>query len=83
MSESTQNRYQFWNAKAVVPNNDANITPADCKLFIGTGGSIKVDMAGTGTAITFKNLADGTWFPGYVSKVYAADTDATDIVQVW
>ena len=80
---STENKYQGWNAKAVVPSNTVDIEPKGCKLFIGTGGSIKVDMAGGQDAVVFKNLADGTFLPIYVDRVYAADTDATDIVQVW
>jgi len=80
---STENKYQGWNAKAVTPSNDDDISPKGCKLFIGTGGNIKVDMSGGQDAVIFKNVPYGTFLPIYVDKVYIADTTATDIVQIW
>ncbi len=51
-------------------------------LFIGTGGDVKVDTV-EGTGQTFKNLADGFFFPAHVTKVYKIGTDAEDIVAYW
>jgi hypothetical protein len=50
------------------------------QLYIGTTGDVKVDMAETGTAITFKNVPSGGFLPIACSKVYKADTTATNIV---
>lgn len=83
MSESKRNDYQGWNAKAVTPSNSADHEPKGVKLFIGTGGTVKVKMSGNGEIVIFKNLADGTFLPIYVDRIYAADTDATDIVAIW
>ena len=52
-------------------------------VFIGTGGDVKVDLAESGTAIVFKNLADGSFLPAHITKIYTADTTASDIVAYW
>jgi hypothetical protein len=50
-------------------------------LFIGTGGSVKVDVVG-GTTVTFANVPSGTWLYVQVTRVYAIGTSATSIVGV-
>ena len=72
---------------ASIPKSAVEITASDSAdldnfsiLFIGTGGDVKVDCVNTGTAVTFKNVEDGTWLPVRVRKVYATDTTASDIV---
>ena len=82
MTQFKRNDFQGWNAKAVTPSNTTDHEPLGVKLFIGTGGSVKVKMSGTGEIVIFKNLADGTFLPIYVDRIYAADTDATDIVAI-
>ena len=78
-----KNLYQGWNAAAVTPADGADLSVKGVKLYIGTGGSIKVKMSGNAAVVIFKNLADGTFLPVYVDRVYATDTDATDIVAIW
>jgi len=62
----------------------APVTPSDSAtiyfraLYIGTAGSVTVDMAGGGTSILFAN-AQGI-LPISVTKVYATGTTATGIV---
>ena len=66
-------------AAAVVPADDGALTKVK-GLYIGTGGDIKVDMEASGTAITFKNIPDGTFLWIRVSRVYNTGTSASNIV---
>ena len=52
-------------------------------VFIGTGGNIKIDLAESGTSVIYKNLADGSFLPAHITKIYTADTTASDIVAYW
>lgn len=51
-------------------------------IFIGTAGDLKVDMAGSGAAVTFQSLTTG-WHPLQVTKIYASGTSAAKIVACW
>lgn len=82
MAKTSGNDYQCYNALAVTPG-DNELQPKGVKLFIGTGGSIKVKMSGNAEIVTFKNIADGTFLPIYVDFVYADDTDVTDILMLF
>lgn len=68
-------------AAAVVPADDGALTKVK-GLYIGTGGDIKVDMDASGTAITFKNVPDGTFLWLRVSRVYLTGTTASNIVSL-
>lgn len=65
-----------------VSSTDANLTYESQGLFVGGGGIVKVDMAGSGTAVQF-TVPDGGLLPIAVSKVYNADTTATLIVALY
>lgn len=71
------------------PENSVVVTPADdgthnyLGLFVGTGGSVKVDMKGTGAAIVFVSVPDGSFLPIQVSRVYSTDTTASNIVGLY
>jgi hypothetical protein len=69
-------------AEAVTPSNSTVLKPTR-GLFVGGAGPVKVDMADTGTAITFAGVAAGTLLPIQVVKVYSTGTDATDIVALY
>jgi len=56
--------------------------PGGSLLFVGTGGDIVVDLKDIGTGLTFKNIADGTFLPLWVKKVYNTGTTATDIISI-
>ena len=60
-------------------------------LYIGTGGDVKVILAGVtgasgsglptaGEAVTFKNVPDGSFLPVIVDYVLSTGTTASDIV---
>ena len=66
----------------------ADSTPRDngdkpCFLFIGSGGDVKVDTDGGDTAVVFSNIPSGVFLPVLVTKVYTADTTASNIVACW
>jgi|11_taG_2_1085331.scaffolds.fasta_scaffold34386_4 hypothetical protein len=69
-------------AIAVTPADGADLATIQAALFIGTGGNIKVDMSGSGT-VTFSNVADGTFLPILVDRVYATDTTASNILALY
>lgn len=66
----------------ITPSDTEDLEEVTRGLFVGGIGDVKVDMAGVGT-ITFVGLAAGIVHPFQVKRVYATDTDATDIVGVY
>lgn len=64
-------------ADAVTPNDSAELSHYGI-LYVGTGGAVKVDVAGNGTTMTFI-LESGEFLPVLVKRVYSTDTDATSI----
>lgn len=61
----------------------SNFTPAFAVrgVYVGTGGTVKVDLA-TGTGISFLNVPDGTLLPIQATLVYstANGTTASNLV---
>ncbi len=72
-----------FSAAAVTPNDSTDLTTFARALYIGSAGDVKVDMVGTGTAVTFAGLAAGTILPVRASRVYSTDTTASSIVALW
>jgi hypothetical protein len=73
-----------WDAVVVSPSDGSDLARVATRaLYIGGAGDIKVNMSGTGTAITFVGLLAGTILPIRVDRVYSTDTDATDIVALY
>jgi hypothetical protein len=70
-------------ALAVTTNDTTDLTRHSGRgLYIGVSGDVKVDMAGGGTAITFKAVPVGL-LNIIVSRVYATGTTATNIVALF
>lgn len=67
----------FTSAAAVTPS-DSTVVAFD-GLYIGGAGNVVVDMAGSGSTITFSAVPAGTVLRIGVVKVHAAST-ATNIV---
>jgi len=65
-------------AEVVVPS-DTEILETGI-LFVGTGGNINVLPFEGETAVLFKNVPNGSFFPVKVKKVLNTDTTAGDIV---
>lgn len=65
----------------------ADVTPSDSTvltktraLYVGTGGNVAVVFATGSTAVTLKNVNDGSILPIGVTKVMLTNTTASDIV---
>ena len=56
---------------------------AQPSLYVGVTGDVSVEMAGTGTAITYKGVPAGATLPINVTRVNSANTTATDIVALF
>lgn len=67
-------------AFAITPHDTNYLSAVPRGIYVGVGGDIRVDMAGTGDAITFKNVATGSIMPIRVTRVYDTGTDATNLV---
>lgn len=66
----------------ISPSNDNDLAQATRGIYVGTSGTLKVDMLGGGT-VTFTALAAGIIHPICVARVYATGTDADDIIGVY
>ena len=69
-------------AVAVTPHDTNDLTDTTRGLYIGVSGNIKVDMRDTGTAVVFTAAPVGI-LPIRVTRVYATDTAATNIVALY
>jgi len=68
-------------AAVITPNDSTDLTNFPRALVIGTGGTLKVDTVGGETAIILTVVS--SILPLMVTRVYATDTTATDIVGLW
>lgn len=70
-------------------NDGADVTPSDTEdlpnvtraLYVGHQGYVKVTLYGSGT-VTFR-MSKNELLPIRVTRVWATDTTATDIVALW
>jgi hypothetical protein len=84
-------KLQVERAAAVTPSNTVDIpyiggdgtTPSwPCVLYIGGAGNVRVQTAG-GDDVVFNNVLAGTFIPVQVTRVFATNTTATNIVALW
>lgn len=68
-------------AVPVTPSDVTNL-PVTRGLYIGTGGTVEVTMAGDLAVATFTNVANGTFLPIQVTQVRAATT-ATGVLALY
>ena len=71
------------NAAVVTPSDTVDLSHVTAGIWVGTAGNVKADMAGTGTAVSFLAVANGTWIPGAFTRIYNTDTSADNIVAMW
>lgn len=70
-------------AESVTKSDSLNLSVEEAKLYIGTGGDLKVDTT-DGQTITLKNVANGTFLDFIlVKKVHSRGTTASDIVAIY
>jgi hypothetical protein len=72
----------FTNAVAVTPDDEDELGFVTRALYVGDGGTVVVLMQDSGS-VTFVGVPTGTTLPIRVKKVFAAGTDADDIVALW
>ena len=69
-------------AESITPDDRNDLEFVGSKLFIGTGGDLKVDTL-EGQTITLKNISNGTLIDFIkVKKIHARGTTASDIVAI-
>ena len=68
---------------AAITTSDSATIPTTRGIYIGGSGDIKVDMADSGTGITFVGISAGVLLPLQVTRVYATGTTATNLVAVY
>tara|TARA_R100001460_G_scaffold22829_2_gene46337 strand:- start:3825 stop:4094 length:270 start_codon:yes stop_codon:yes gene_type:complete len=67
-------------ASPVTKSDSNDLDVKDAKLYVGTGGDLKIDTT-DGQTITLKNVQDGSYLEWIrVKKVYSRGTTASDIV---
>jgi hypothetical protein len=66
-------------AAAITPN-DSTLFTQETALYVGTGGTLVVNMWGANEETTFNNVPNGTFLPILVDKVMATGTTASNIV---
>tara|TARA_R110000796_G_scaffold46483_4_gene112329 strand:+ start:2142 stop:2408 length:267 start_codon:yes stop_codon:yes gene_type:complete len=70
-------------AEAVTTNDNANVSDIEFKIYVGTGGHLKVDTT-DGQTITLKNIPSGTFIDWIeIRKIYRTGTTARDIVAIY
>ncbi len=70
-------------ATDVTASDTLNLDFTNARLYIGTGGDLKVGLDG-GSIVTLKNIASGTYLDWLkVKKVYKKYTTARDIVAIY
>lgn len=71
------------NAAAITPSDTTDLTNPARSIYVGGGGDLTVNMAGTGTSIVFKAVPVGTLLQGQFARVKATGTTATNLVEFY
>lgn len=69
-------------AAAITPSNSVDLPSPTRGIWVGVGGSVKVDTAG-GDTVTFAGAAAGGVIPVRATRVYATGTTATNLVALY
>lgn len=84
-------KLQVERAAVVTPSNtvdipyiggDSSTASWPCVLYVGGAGNLRVQTAG-GDDVTFTGLLAGTFLPVQVTRVFATNTTATNILALW
>jgi len=60
-----------------------DLTQGTRAVYTGAGGTIVVNMVGTGTSITFSDLPSGIILPIRISRLLSTGTTATGLVGLY
>ena len=82
MSQNNENNTMMIPASAEVVDISAtdHVFKNPSALFIGTGGDVAVILSNDSVAVTFRNIADGTWLAINAKTVVKTGTTAAYIV---
>jgi hypothetical protein len=69
-------------ARAVTPNDSADLPRPNSTLYIGGDGNVKVTTE-EGDAVTFVGVVAGSTLPVVCKRVWSTGTTATNIVAIW
>jgi hypothetical protein len=69
-------------AVAVTPSDSTDLTSLCRALYVGSGGTVNVDVA-DGSTVAFVGVIGGTILPVRVARVRATGTTATNIVALY
>jgi hypothetical protein len=64
---------------AIAPDDTLLLAETTRALFVGSGGSLRVEMA-SGAVLTFEAVADGAILPLRIVRVLATGTTAANII---
>jgi hypothetical protein len=67
---------------ADVTASDVTVFDQEQAIYVGTGGDIALVLVGSSTAVTYKNVPDGTWMPVLAKQVLSTGTTASNIVRM-
>jgi len=70
------------NAFAITPNDSTDLTIPTTWLYIGSAGTVKVDMLGNGT-VTYTALVVGEIHKIRAKRVYSTGTSASSILGLY
>lgn len=70
------------NAAAITPNNSTDLAYTTRGIYVGSSGSLVVDMVSGQTSVTFSNVPAGVILPIRVTRVRTAST-ATNLVALY
>ena len=67
---------------AIAVTLDATI-PTCRAIYVGVAGDISINMTGVGTAVIFKNAAQGSVLPVQAAKINTTGTTATNLLVLY
>ena len=70
------------NAEAVVPSNTVALSNVSRAIYVGGGGDIAIEML-SGTTVTLRAAAAGTFLPLRAKKILSSGTTASGLVNFW
>ena len=80
VSDPSRELVYAW-GNAIVPDDAGAFMMVTDALYVGGAGNLRVLMA-EGTDVTFIGVLAGTIYPLRVTRVYATNTTATNIVRL-
>lgn len=66
----------------LTPSDSAPIAVMTRAVYVGTGGDLRVEMAG-GQELTFANVQGGTFLPLRITRLFQTGTNAGGVVGIW